>query len=134
MAQTQVIDAVDMARWIVASAGAGRTGTFNAVAARCRWPASRLPPGERRRHLGCRGPSSRRRASQPWNDLPAWIRADGRVAGGQRIEGPRNQGSAHRPIEVVVRDIPAGTVSRPREPLRAGITREREAELSGVSL
>ena len=66
---------------------------------------------------------------QPWTDLPAWVpapmvrllAADGSKAA--------THGLHHRPVEDVVRDIAAWDRTRQKEPLRAGMSREREAEL-----
>ncbi|HKY75575.1 MAG TPA: hypothetical protein VJS45_05520 [Acidimicrobiia bacterium] len=129
VARTQVIDACDLARWIVASAGAGRVGTFNAVAPPV--PLSGVleaAPGDADvmwapwEFLEAQG-------VQPWTDLPAWVPApmaalllaDGSKAAAAGLET--------RPIEAVVADLAAWDRDRPHEPLRAGLTREREAEL-----
>jgi 2'-hydroxyisoflavone reductase len=129
VARTQVIDACDMACWIVASAGAGRVGTFNAVAGSV--PLADVleaAPGDADviwvpwEFLETQG-------VQPWSDLPAWVPApmaalllaDGSKAAAAGLET--------RPIEAVVADIAAWDRDRPQEPLRAGMTREREAEL-----
>ena len=126
VARTQVIDASDMARWIVASAAAGRTGTYNAVA-----PAVPLAsvfasdddlvwvPWEFLEGNGV----------QPWTDLPAWVPAP--MAGVLLADGSKAAaaGLHNRSIEDVVADLAAWDRTRPQEPLRAGMTREREAEL-----
>ena len=163
VARTQVIDACDLARWIVASAAAGRVGTFNAVAGSVlladvldaaadsgKTPCSPDTAGGGGAHAkeeaggGRPGGGESRAAStvvwvpweflekhnvQPWSDLPAWVPApmaalllaDGSKAAGAGLET--------RPIEAVVADLAAWDRDRPQEPLRAGLTREREAEL-----
>jgi 2'-hydroxyisoflavone reductase len=129
VARTQVIDASDMARWIVTSAGIGRTGIFNAV-------ASSVPladvlaaaPGDPE-VVWVPWEFLEQQGVQPWSDLPAWVpapmaallRADGSKAAATGLES--------RPIEAVVADLSAWDRARPQEPLRAGLTREREAEL-----
>jgi 2'-hydroxyisoflavone reductase len=130
VATTQVIDASDMARWIVASAASGRTGTYNAVA----------PPVPLAEVLD-RAPSTGATVTWvpwefleaegvgPWTDLPAWLpapmsallRADGSKAAAAGLE--------HRQIADVVADIAAWDRTRHGAPLRAGMSREREAEL-----
>lgn len=126
VAETQVIDASDLGRWIVASAAAGRTGTYNAVAPPV--PLARVFPVDAHitwvpwAFLEAEG-------VQPWTDLPAWVpapmaallRADGSKAAAAGLEC--------RPIEAVVFDLADWDRGRPQEPLRAGMTREREAEL-----
>ena len=57
VARTQLVDAADLADWIVASAAAGRTGTYNAVAPAV--PLARVL-GSRRVRAGGRGRSGRR--------------------------------------------------------------------------
>jgi 2'-hydroxyisoflavone reductase len=132
IATTQIVDAADLAGWILASAAAGRTGTYNAVA----------PPVPLARVL--EAADTDRSAADvtwvpwefleaegvtPWADLPAWvpapmqplIAADGSKAAAAGLE--------HRPIEAVVADLAAWDRTRPREPLRAGLGRDREAEL-----
>jgi nucleoside-diphosphate-sugar epimerase len=126
VARTQVIDASDMARWIIASAAAGRTGSYNAVApsvplARVFAPDADIiwVPWEFLESEGV----------QPWTDLPAWVPApmaalllaDGSKAAAVGLES--------RPIEAVVADLARWDRTRPPEPMRAGMTREREAEL-----
>ena len=65
----------------------------------------------------------------PWTDLPAWVPAP--MAGLLRADGSKAAaaGLDSRPIEAVVRDLAAWDGTRPQEPLRAGMTREREADL-----
>jgi nucleoside-diphosphate-sugar epimerase len=128
-ARTQVVDASDLARWIVASAGAGRTGTFNAVA-----PSVPLAdvlqaaPGDTD-VVWVPWEFLEKQGIQPWTDVPAWLPApmaalllaDGRKAAAA--------GLGSRPIDAVVADVAAWDSARPQEPLRAGMSREREAEL-----
>jgi 2'-hydroxyisoflavone reductase len=129
VARTQVIDASDMARWIVASAGAGRTGTYNAVA-----PSVPLAdvlqaaPGDAD-VVWVPWDFLEKEGVQPWTDLPAWLPA--LMAGLLLADGSKAAaaGLESRPIEAVVADIAAWDRARPREPLRAGMSREREAEL-----
>jgi 2'-hydroxyisoflavone reductase len=126
VARTQVIDASDMASWIVSSAAAGRTGTYNAVAPAL--PLARVF-----------GPDAdvvwvpweflESKKVQPWADLPAWLPA--RMAGMLMADGSKAAaaGLHNRSIEAVVADIADWDRARPQEPLRAGMTRERQAEL-----
>jgi 2'-hydroxyisoflavone reductase len=66
---------------------------------------------------------------QPWTDLPAWLPAP--MVGLLLADGTKAAaaGLDSRPIEAVVADIAAWDQARPQEALRAGLTREREAEL-----
>ena len=131
VARTQVIDAADMAGWILASAATGRTGTYNAVA----------PPVPLARVLQAAptGPSTRvtwvpwefleAEGVQPWTDLPAWVPAP--MAAVLMADGSKAAaaGLHSRPVEEVVADLAEWDRARRPEPLRAGMTRQREAEL-----
>jgi 2'-hydroxyisoflavone reductase len=129
VARTQVVDASDMARWVVASAAAGRTGAFNAVA-----PAVPLADVLQAAPGDCEvvwvpWEFLEKHGVQPWSDLPAWLPApmaalllaDGSKAAAAGLES--------RPLEAVVAELAAWDRARPQEPLRAGMSREREAEL-----
>jgi 2'-hydroxyisoflavone reductase len=129
VARTQVIDARDLARWIVASASAGRVGTFNAVAEPVPLAAVlEAAPGDAD-VLWVPWEFLEAQGVQPWSDLPAWVPApmaalllaDGSKAAGDGLET--------RPIGATVADLAAWDRDRPDAPLRAGMTRQREAEL-----
>jgi 2'-hydroxyisoflavone reductase len=132
VARTQVIDARDLARWIVASASAGRVGTFNAVAEPVPLAAVlEAAPGEADvvwvpwEFLEAHG-------VQPWTDLPAWVPAPMQamlLADGSKAAAA---GLELRSIKATVADLAAWDRERPQVPLRAGMTREREAELLRV--
>jgi 2'-hydroxyisoflavone reductase len=129
VARTQVIDAADMARWIVSSGAAGVTGTFNAVAPPV--PLAdvlQAAPGDAD-VIWVPWTFLEQEEVQPWTDLPAWLPAP--MAALLLADGSKAfaAGLVSRPIEAVVADIAAWDQSRPQEPLRAGLTREREAEL-----
>jgi 2'-hydroxyisoflavone reductase len=130
VAATQIIDASDMARWIIASAVTGRTGTYNAVA-----PTVRLA-----RVLESARSSDadvvwvpwdflEAQGTQPWTDLPAWVPAP--MLGLLAADGSKafSHGLVHRDVEDVIRDISAWDRARPQAPLRVGMSRNREAEL-----
>ena len=111
VARTQVIDAADLAEWIVASAVAGRTGVYNAVAppvplARVFEAAKRL--GAQRsggpHHLGTVGVprGAGRRPLDRSSGLAS--RPHGRTAGRRRVQGrerraalPADRGRGRRP-------------------------------------
>ena len=131
VAEIQVIDAADMARWIVASAAAGRTGVYNAVAAPVRLARvlDAVGSGAETEIVWVAWEFLEAEGVEPWTDLPAWLPepmsalllADGSKAAAAGLES--------RPIEAVVADIVAWDRTRAGAPLRAGMTREREAEL-----
>ena len=126
VAETQVIDASDLARWIVASAAAGRTGTYNAVAPAV--PLARVFPADAD-IVWVPWPFLEAEGVQPWTDLPAWVPAP--MAALLRADGSKAAaaGLDCRPIEAVGADLAEWDRGRPQEPLRAGMTPEREAEL-----
>ena len=66
---------------------------------------------------------------QPWTDLPAWVPAP--MAGVLLADGSKAAaaGLHNRSIDDVVADLAAWDRTRSQEPLRAGMTRERQAEL-----
>lgn len=136
-ARTQVVDAADLADWIVASATAGRTGTYNAVAPTV--PLARVLDAARSGN-GAGGDSEAEivwvpwefleaEGVGPWSDLPAWVPVP--MAGALAANGAKAAaaGLRSRPIETVVADLAAWDRSRPRAALRAGMSRERQAEL-----
>ncbi|MEW6473647.1 MAG: NAD-dependent epimerase/dehydratase family protein [Actinomycetota bacterium] len=137
VARTQVIDATDLARWIVASAAAGRTGTYNAVAPSV--PLVRVLDAARPAGDGAGTTDAdivwvpwaflEAEGVQPWTDLPAWVPAP--MASLLRTDGSKAAaaGLENRPIETVVADLARWDRTRPPEPLRAGMSRDREAEL-----
>jgi 2'-hydroxyisoflavone reductase len=143
VAQTQVVDAADLGEWIVASAEAGRTGTYNAVAppvplARVLEAARPAPgvlpeagagPGAEAELVWVPWPFLEAEGVAPWVDLPAWVPAP--MAGLLAADGSKAAGIGlrSRPIEAVVADLAAWDRARAPEPLRAGMTREREAEI-----
>jgi len=131
VATVGVVDAADLAGWIVASAAAGRTGVYNAVA----------PPVPLQRVLDAARseaaveitwvpwPFLEAEGVAPWTDLPAWVPAA--MQGLITADGARASaaGLEHRSIEAVVADLAAWDGARPRRPLRAGLSRERESDL-----
>jgi 2'-hydroxyisoflavone reductase len=135
IAETQVVDAADLAAWIVASVSVGRIGTYNAVA----------PPAPLERVLNAArtaaGPDVaadtvwvpweflEAEGVQPWTDLPAWLPAPMARLLAADASKAAAAGLPSRPIEAVVADLAAWDATRPQAPLRAGLTREREAEL-----
>ena len=130
VALTQFVDAADMGRWIVASAAAGRTGTYNAVAPPV--PLAQVLAGVPASDAGVTWVPwefLEREGVQPWTDLPAWLPAP--MIGMLAADGSKAAaaGLRHRPLDAVVADIAAWDSTRDGAPLRAGLSREREAEL-----
>lgn len=136
-ARTQIVDAADLAEWIVASAAAGLTGTYNAVAPAvplaavldAARPGTGAGPGPDAEVVWVPWEFLEAEGVAPWSDLPAWVPAA--MAGALAANAAKAAGAGlrSRPIEAVVADLAAWDRSRLRGPLRAGMSREREAEL-----
>ncbi len=134
-APVQVVDARDLAAWIVRMLEGGGTGVFNATG-----PAGRLSmegmleacrravaPAARLEWVGAEYLLEAKVA--PWSDLPVWIpdEASGVLAADCRRAIGR--GLTFRPLEETIRDTLAWDATLPADSTRAGITREREQEL-----
>jgi 2'-hydroxyisoflavone reductase len=145
VAVTQVVHAGDMAEWIVASAAAGRTGTYNAVAPSV--PLAGVLDAARRAAAAATSGAAVATAPEeaevvwvpwefletegvaPWVDLPAWVPAP--MARLLAADGSKAAaaGLPSRSVDAVVADVAAWDRTRAGEPLRTGLSREREAEL-----
>ncbi|HEU5318738.1 MAG TPA: NAD-dependent epimerase/dehydratase family protein [Chloroflexota bacterium] len=135
----QVIDARDLAAWIVTLAETRTTGTFNATG-----PDQPLGLGavlDACRHVS---QSDARvtwvdeaflleRGVAYWQDVSAVLpEGDPKYAGMARVDVSKAvaAGLTFRPIEQTIRDTLDWDRSRPHDtPLKAGLTRERESEL-----
>lgn len=133
----QVIDGRDLAEWMIRLAESGTTGTFNAVGPKdtlsmdgmldiCREATGGEPAYT---HVDA-GFLEQHEAS-----LPIWVpRGDGPFAGFGQVDNARAvaAGLTYRPLATTVRELMAWFRQQPPErqaQLRAGISREREAEL-----
>ncbi len=136
---TQIIDVRDLAEWMIQMVEARHTGIYNATG-----PEYRLTMGQLLDT--CRDVSgSDARVSwvserflldagvQPWSELPLWVPAeDPSNAGFDAIDCGKAIGAGlrFRPLADTIRDTLAWVSTRPADHVwRAGITREREAEL-----
>lgn len=135
---TQVIDARDLAEFMVGCAEGGHTGPFN-VNGRPRGMAELL--------YGIRAVTTEPAsftwvdadflASQdvsPWSDMPCWVPPEGEMAGFARFDVSRalDHGLAYRPLATTARDTLDWHAGRPEEErveLESGLSREREAEV-----
>ena len=135
IARVQFVGAADMAGWIVPSAAAGRTGVYNAVAPPVLLnrvldaARSAARPDPDARAVWVPWPFLEAEGLAPWTDLPAWVPAP--MLGMITADGSKAaaDGLVHRPVEEVVAELAAWDRERPRESLRAGLSRQREAEL-----
>ena len=133
----QIIDGRDLGEWMIRLAEAGTTGTFNAVG-----PNYSL--GMDAMLYGCQavtgGPVTFTHVTPAFVeekkvDLPIWVPArDNPFAGYGQVSNARaiQAGLTFRPLATTVTDLLAWFRSQPADrqaKLRAGITREQEAEL-----
>jgi 2'-hydroxyisoflavone reductase len=144
----QLIDARDLAQWIVRMVEAGATGVFNATG-----PATRLTFGPMLERIAVATGSrselvwieERRLAEagvKPWDELPLWLDLDrnpdfrGFLAAD--VSRALAAGLSFRPLEETARDTLAWTHERAAPPARpagelrpppAGLSPEREADL-----
>lgn len=136
---TQFIDAKDLAAWMLSMAEKCASGVFNATS-----PADRYTLGDvldaclhvSRSAANFRWVSEEFLAAQKvesWSDMPMWLPASlAKHKGFMRASCARAEaaGLTCRPLAATVRDVLAMLASRPAgTPLKAGITREREAAL-----
>lgn len=135
---TQMVDARDLAEFMVGCAEEGHTGPFN-VNGRPRGMAELL--------YGIRAVTTEPAsftwvaadflASQevsPWSDMPCWVPPVGEMAGFARFDVSRalEHGLAYRPLATTARDTLDWHAGRPEEDraeLGSGLSPEREAEV-----
>jgi len=134
----QFIDARDLAAWTVRMVEEKRTGVYNATG-----PDYPLTLGETldtcerisgggARFVWADASFLLAHGVEPWVGLPLWIPVDGDMSGLQEIDCRRAiaAGLTFRPLAETVRDTLAWDATRPEdEERKAGISREREAEL-----
>lgn len=136
---TQFIDVRDLADWTISMVESGQTGTYNATG-----PQEPLPMGDLLET--CRRVSGNNASItwtseefllanqvQPWTELPLWLpESDSSTAGMDRVSIRKAlaAGLNFRSLEDTIRSTLAWVNSRPaNHEWRAGLTREREAEL-----
>jgi 2'-hydroxyisoflavone reductase len=131
----QLIDARDLARWIVDGAEARRTGAFNAtgpaepLTMEQLLEACRAVTGADARFTWVDESFLLASGVKPRMDLPLWM-PDGRGAATADCRRALAAGLRLRPLHETVRDTLAWDAARPPEaPRRAGIAPGREAEL-----
>ena len=134
----QVIDARDLAEWTIRMVEQKAYGVFNAT-------SRPMPIGEM---LGAMSPLASsparltfvdadfldRNGIQPWSDMPTWVPPTGDSAGFSQlsVERATGQGLTFRPIAETAAQTLGWFRTLPAErqaELRAGISREREAEV-----
>lgn len=134
----QLIDARDLADWMVRLLEEGRTGTFNATGPESPVPlgevleSCRQAAGSDARYSWVPDPFLFEAGLRPWMDLPLWVPEDPRTQGfyGVSVERARAAGLVYRPLGETARDTLAWHRAHPEaEPGERGIPREREREV-----
>lgn len=130
----QVIDARDLARFTLHTVEQQIAGTFNVVAPPYTWgslvEALQAATGQQTQPIWADEAWLLEQKVAPWADLPAWIPQSAEDVGLMQIQ-PRRAlaaGLTLHPLSQTVTDTVAWDATR-SEPLKAGLKREREAEL-----
>jgi 2'-hydroxyisoflavone reductase len=133
--RVQIIDARDQAEWIIRMAEGRTAGIYNLTG-----PAYGLTMREVidtcQQVSGSNAAFSwvseaflAEKEVAPWTDLPCWIPDAANNFQRLNISKALDAGLICRPLADTIRDTLAWQATRPAEPLKAGISREREAEL-----
>jgi 2'-hydroxyisoflavone reductase len=136
-APVQVIDARDLAEWMLRMVAANRTGTYNAVGPE--YPltlqevldTSRRVSGSDARITWVRAEYLLDQGVEPWTDLPLWLHGE-EYAGMDSVDISKAvaAGLTFRSLEQTIGDTLGWDDTRSEDlERRAGIPREREAEL-----
>lgn len=136
----QFIDARDLAEWTIRMIENGETGIYNATG-----PANELGVGEMLGQIKSALKSDAKftwantefleaQKVEGWSDMPVWVSPKGEEGGlsRTRIKRALSKGLTFRPLPETSRDTLAWFTTQPAErraTLKAGITREREAEV-----
>ncbi len=135
-----IIDARDLAEWLVKLAVDGTTGVFNAIGpdrpltmgqmlAACREAA-----GSDARFTWVDAAFLEQQKVRPWSDMPVWMPPEGEMAGFHRrsIARALKAGLTFRPLVTTCRDTLAWYATLPperRQMLRSGLVAGREADV-----
>jgi 2'-hydroxyisoflavone reductase len=136
----QIIDARDLAAFLVELLEQEASGTFNAAGPRGRMSmremleACRSAAASDARFTWVDEKFLAERGVEPWSDIPVWVPRRSEEAGLSQVSIERavSHGLTFRPTEATVRDLLAWWASLPparRQKMRAGLPPEREAEL-----
>ncbi len=132
----QIIDARDLAAWIIRMAETGQTGTYHATGPayaltfRAVLTACRAVTGSDAAFIWADEDFLNRHEVAPWMDLPLWLPAELDGMSQVSVDRAIAAGLAFRPLADTIRDTLAWANSRPPDhQWRAGLTPEREAEL-----
>jgi 2'-hydroxyisoflavone reductase len=136
---TQIIDVRDLAEWMVAMAEGRQVGIYNATGPEYRLTIgqvlgeSRVVSGSDARFVWMSERFLLDAGVQPWSEVPLWVPAEDPDNAGFDMVDCTKAISARlrfRPLAETIRDTLAWDATLPaNRELRAGLTREREAEL-----
>jgi 2'-hydroxyisoflavone reductase len=134
--RVRVIDARDLAEWIVRVVDARAAGIFNATGAEdgltfgAMLDAGRSVSASDARITWVDEQYLLDKGVQPWSELPLWMPEEHNGIFEVRNDRAIAHGLTFRPLSDTVRDTLAwDTARRQDEPLKAGLSREREREL-----
>ncbi|MBI1299420.1 NAD-dependent epimerase/dehydratase family protein [bacterium] len=132
----EIIDVRDLALWIVLMVEVRKTGVYNATGRTLTLGSlletSRQISGSDTRIHWVDEAFLLEKKVQPWQEMPLWVGDDPSMAGFAyfNVDKAIADGLTFRPLDVTVRDTQAWAATRPEDhQWRAGITRQREAEL-----
>ena len=134
--RVRVIDARDLAEWIIRMVEGRVTGVFNATGAEDRLTFSRMlevcrdVSGSDARLTWIDEAYLLERRVQPWSELPLWIPDSDNGIFEVRNDKAIANGLTFRALDTTARDTLEWDRLRPRdEPMKAGLPRDREREL-----
>jgi 2'-hydroxyisoflavone reductase len=133
--QVQLIDARDLAAWMLRMNEGGRTGVYNATGPEYRLTMSGMLEGIREatgsdaRFVWASEKFLLDAGVEPWGEMPFWVPRE--MAGILAVDVGRAVGAGlvFRPLGETVRDVPGPEDERPEVEIGAGIPRGREEEL-----
>jgi len=133
--QVQLIDARDLAGWMLRMTEGGRTGVYNATGPEHRLTMRGMLEGIREatgsdaRFVWASEKFLLDAGVEPWEELPFWVPEE--MAGILAVDVGRAVGAGlvFRPLGETVRDVPGPEDERPEVEIKAGISRGREEEL-----
>ena len=133
--QVQLIDARDLAAWMLRMAEENRTGVYNAtgpghgLTMRGMLEGIREATGSDARFVWASEKFLLDAGVEPWEEMPLWVPRE--MAGILAVDVRRAVGAGlvFRPLAETVRDVPGPDAGRPEVEIGAGISREREEEL-----
>jgi 2'-hydroxyisoflavone reductase len=134
--RVRVIDARDLAAWIVRMAESGRAGVYNASGAEDglsmggMLETCRMVSGSDARFVWMDEKHLLEQGVEPWGELPLWIPAADNGIFEARNDRAIAAGLTFRPLAETVADTLDWDRARPTDvPLRAGLARDRERDL-----